>query len=282
LKIEETIMRGLLWASLLSIAILSPDFCNAGETVISKAGKADGTDANEKSYRGYYFDLSQIAGRKDSGVTADALRHQLDIVESVGLSQHVLQFFHSIPIVVDEAGCLDTPQILDLPGRPRACYGPSAPDRLKSPQRKPREATVWDREKVQWTNSDPVDLAEDTRRGVVMVRPPVLDPRRPVLLHELLHAFHAHMMPQGVQNPAILLYYKVAKNQHLYPDDTYLLTNEKEFFAVTASVFLYGNDGPITRQGVKEKQPDYFKYLVWLFGFDPDPAPGAAPVASAY
>src|SRR5712692_4177316 len=102
-------MRGLLWASLLSIAILAPDFCNAGETVVSKSGRADGTDANEKSYRGYYFDLSEIAGRKDSAVTADALRHQLDIVESVGLSPHLLQFFHSIPIVADEAACMDAP-----------------------------------------------------------------------------------------------------------------------------------------------------------------------------
>jgi hypothetical protein len=275
-------MRGLVWASLLSIAILSPDFCDAGEAVLSKVGKADGTDANEKRYRDYYYDLSEIVGRKDFAVTAGALRHQIDIVESVGLSPHVLQFFHSIPIVADEAACLDTPPILDLPGRPLACYGPSAPDHVKSPQRKPREATVWDREKVQWTNPDPVDLAEDTARGVVMLRPPMLDLQQPVMLHELLHAYHARMMPRGVQNPSILLYYKVAKSQHLYPDDAYLLTNEKEFFAVTASVFLYGKDGPITRLGIKEKQPDYFKYLVWLFGFDPDPAPGATPVASAY
>jgi hypothetical protein len=52
---------------------------------------------------------------------------------------------------------------------------------------------------------------------------------------------------------------------------------------VTASVFLYGKDGkePFARANLKQKQPDYFKYLVWLFGFDPDRGPNASPVASA-
>ena len=280
-------MRSLLLAPLLSVLTLFPSAGSAGsgplpQVVVSESDKAKGANPNSETYRGYHLTLSEIAGRKDFVVIADALRHQLDLVESAGLSQHVLQFFHTIPIMADEAACMDTPLIGDMPGRPLACYGPSAPDRLKSSQRKPREATVWNGEKAQWTNPDPVDLAEDTRRGVVMVRPPMLDPQRPVMLHELLHAYHAHMMPRGVQNPGILLYYKAAKNQHLYPDDAYLLTNEKEFFAVTASVFLYGKDGPITRSTLKEKQPDYFKYLVWLFGFDPDPTPSASPVASAY
>jgi hypothetical protein len=285
--VEDTPMRSLLLAPLLFVLTLSPGAGNAGsgplpQVLVSESDDAKGVNPNSETYRGYYLALSEIAGRKDFTPVADALRHQLDIVESVGLSPHVLQFFRSIPIVADEAACMDTPLIADMPGRPLACYGPSAPDRPKSSHRKPREPTVWDGEKAQWTNPDPVDLAEETRRGVVMVRPPMLDPQRPVILHELLHAYHAHMMPQGIQNPGILLYYKAAKAQQLYPDGSYLLTNEKEFFAVTASVFLYGKDGPITRQSIKEKQPDYFKYLVWLFGFDPAPAPGATPVASAY
>jgi hypothetical protein len=69
--------------------------------------------------------------------------------------------------------------------------------------------------------------------------------------------------------------------------------NHKEFFAVTASIFLSGKDSthePNTRAALKEKMPDYYKYLVGLFGFDPDPslpdkpadpAPAATPVASA-
>ena len=66
--------------------------------------------------------------------------------------------------------------------------------------------------------------------------------------------------------------------------EAYLMTNQMEFFAVTASVFLYGKDSiePFTRSKLKENQPDYFQYLVSLFEVDPDRAPSASPVASAY
>ena len=52
---------------------------------------------------------------------------------------------------------------------------------------------------------------------------------------------------------------------------------------MTASIFLAGNDAvhePYTRAKLKEKRPDYFKYLVGLFGFDPDTS-NLTPVASA-
>jgi hypothetical protein len=230
---------------------------------------------NHESYRGYFSDLSKIAGRQDFRVMADALEHQLDLVESVGLSPRVLKFFHTVPIVVDEAACLDLPpNVLAL-----ACFGPAAPEH---PQRRSRAFTVWDSEKSQWTNPDAVDLAEDTNRGVVMVRPLPLDAHQPIMLHELLHAYHHNMMPQGVKNPEVLLHYDLAKSKQLYPADAYLMTNQKEFFAITASVFLYSKDGQFTRSNLKQKQPDYFRYLVWLFGFDPDSAPNASPIASAY
>jgi hypothetical protein len=120
----------------------------------------------------------------------------------------------------------------------------------------------------------------------VLVRPMTLDAsslQKPIVLHELLHAFHNKMMPKGFNNTALLHHYNFAKGGNLYPDDAYLMTNEREFFAVTASVFLYGKDDkePFTRAKLKEKQPDYFNYLVWLFGFNPDHAPSTTPVASA-
>jgi hypothetical protein len=65
--------------------------------------------------------------------------------------------------------------------------------------------------------------------------------------------------------------------------DAYVLKNNREFFAVTASILLVGNDAthePNTRAQLKEKQPDYYKYLVGVFGFDPE-APAVSPVASA-
>jgi hypothetical protein len=273
-------MRAPLWGWLLSIAILLPGFCDAGavrtEMAISKDGNASGTDANEKSYRGYYLDLSEIAKRQDFAEIATALWQQLDIVEGVGLSPRVLNFFHTVPIVADEVACLEK----ELAAA--ACYGSASPKRSQPTS---REFTVWDGEKHQWTNSDAIGLASDTR-GVVMVRPLLtFEAKNPVMLHELLHAFHAQIMPQGFQNEGVLFHFNQAKSKQLYPADKYLMKNQQEFFAVTASIFLYGEDAahePFTRSNLKEKQPDYFKYLVGLFEFDPDHAPGASPVASAH
>jgi hypothetical protein len=92
-----------------------------------------------------------------------------------------------------------------------------------------------------------------------------------------LHFYHAHVFPLGIEDPTILFHYKAAKS--IYQNaDGYALRNEEEFFAVTASIFLYGKDTyePFTRAQLKEKQPDYYNYLVWLFGFDPDRKPLAS------
>jgi hypothetical protein len=66
----------------------------------------------------------------------------------------------------------------------------------------------------------------------------------------------------------------------------YHMTNEKEFFAVTGSAFLYGENDGLTRAELKQKQPEYYRYLVWMFGFNPDRSPMAlnvtrAPVSTA-
>lgn len=219
--------------------------------------KSQRANPNHETYRSYFFDLREIAERQDFAVIVDELRHQIDIVEGVGLSQRVLKFFHTVPIVADELASLSSPK--DHPDAlAAACY-------------------------VGWAHPDAVDVAADTGRGVVMVRPIRIDAQRPLVLHELLHAYHANILPQGFKNPAVLFHYDLAKSKDLYPAAAYLLTNEKEFFAVTASVFLYGKDGtePFTRSNLKQRQPDYFNYLVWLFGFDPDRGPGSAPIASA-
>ena len=41
----------------------------------------------------------------------NALRRQVDIVEDVGLSPRVLEFFHTIPISVNELACLSLTDI---------------------------------------------------------------------------------------------------------------------------------------------------------------------------
>lgn len=93
-------------------------------------------------------------------------------------------------------------------------------------------------------------------------------PEKPILLHELLHAYHALVMPMGVQNPDVLLYYDRARNFRLYPANEYLLTNQKEFFAVTGSLYLWGHVSrePFTRDKLKAQQPYYYAWLSRQFG----------------
>lgn len=52
---------------------------------------------------------------------------------------------------------------------------------------------------------------------------------------------------------------------------------------MTASIFLAGKSefhDPKSREALKEKMPDYYKYLVGVFGFDPEPTASNGPVAS--
>ena len=271
-------MRGLLLGSVISIVTLIPGSSNAGPRALqvdaSSIDKPPSATSSYESYRGYVFDLSENSERRDVTAIADMLRHQLDVVEGVGLSPKVLQFFHSIPIVASEMACLEE-------GAAAACYGLAVPERDRHAS---RELTTWDAAKREWSNPDIVDLAADAGRGVVMVRPAMLRyAQDPVMLHELLHAYHARLMPNGFDNKGIKQSYNQALSKQVYGKDAYVLKNHREFFAVTASIFLAGNDAvhePYTRATLKEKQPDYFKYLVGLFGFDPD-ASNVTPVASA-
>lgn len=93
-------------------------------------------------------------------------------------------------------------------------------------------------------------------------------PEKPVLLHELLHAYHFRVLPGALQNPDLLRFYDNARQDGLYPPDSYVLKNVQEFFAVTASLYLWGNVDrpPHTRENLRGKQPVYYKWLGQLFG----------------
>ena len=90
----------------------------------------------------------------------------------------------------------------------------------------------------------------------------------PVLLHELLHAYHHLVLPQSNRNPDVLKFYQRAKTVSAWPKDAYMLSNVGEFFAMTVSVVLFGQAArpPSTRAAVKENQPIYFDWIVRQFG----------------
>jgi hypothetical protein len=210
--------------------------------ILATTAFSPATAANQwggSMYRGYHIDLSSMKGRENFAAMAEAMRQQIDIVESVGLTPRVLEFFRAVTITMEEGACAQ------FPGT-HACYA----------------------------------------GGGVMVPPSVLDAQKAVILREMLHAFHARLLPQGVQNADILRFYSRAMDSGLYPAGEHLLRNQKEFFATTASVFLYGKIArePYTRANLKQKQPAYYEFLARLFGVNPDvaavasqaPRPGSA------
>jgi hypothetical protein len=278
---REASVRLLLLISFCSMLCFIP---NAGRTADDAR---DNTGQYGETYRGHYIDFSGIAGRKDSAAMADALRHQIDIVEDlVGLSPQMREFFRAVPISVNELACLDfnkDPNGKDLEDLKHLLHGACYTHWLPKGSDIPSYGSAWDGNK--WVNSDRLALGLDTV-GAIFVRPITLRTpseyaQRPILVHELMHAYHSTKMQRGPQNGAILMQYNQAKNEKLYAAEAYLLTNQMEFFAVTSSVFLYGKDGLLTRSIIKDKQPDYYKYLVFLFGFDPEPAQISSPLAFA-
>ena len=265
-------MRRLLLSSVVLILSLAPNLAGAGP-LSAQAEPPLAVPQGFESYHGYIFDLSENSDRKDSTAIADAFRRQLDVVENAGFSPKVLQFLRSVPVIASEMTCLDE-------GAGIACYGPVSPDRN---QRVSSAFTTWDEGKLRWSNPNFVDLAADAGPGVIMVRPVMLKHAEdPVLLHEFLHAYHAKLMPQGFDNPGIRAYHADAMSKQVFGKEEYAMKNHKEFFAVTASIFLAGKESmhePKTREQLKQKLPKYYKYLVELFGFDPDPS-SVTPVAS--
>ena len=264
-------MRSVWLATAVVAIALGANPANAGSRVIA-VDSANGasqpeTEADFQRYHGFMYDLSEYAGRKDAASIEENLKHQIDMVENAGFSPRALEFFRSIPIMASEADCLEI-------GAGLACYGPVAPTRRNH---KTLGLTVWDHDRQQWTNPDVVDLAADSGRGVIMVRPNMMQHTDdPILLHEFLHAFNGHLMSLGFDNLGIKAYYAEAKGKDVFGDKkSYTLFNAHEFFAVTASIFLAGKESlhaPQPRAALKEKMPDYYKYLVGVFGFDPDPS----------
>jgi hypothetical protein len=102
----------------------------------------------------------------------------------------------------------------------------------------------------------------------VSVDPAVEAPEKPVVLHELLHAYHYRVLPNAFENTDVLRFYNRAKENALYPEDSYVMRNVREFFAVTASLYLWGNVDrpPHTRANLHDMQPIYYKWLGDLFG----------------
>lgn len=95
-----------------------------------------------------------------------------------------------------------------------------------------------------------------------------LAPNKPILLHEFLHAYHDQILADGYQNADVLHFHEMALQRYRMGRSEYFLSNEKEFFAVTASIYLYGpiKRAPFDRKTIQTAQPLFWQYLEGLFG----------------
>jgi hypothetical protein len=105
-------------------------------------------------------------------------------------------------------------------------------------------------------------------RGVEIDTVPLPPPDNPILLHELIHAMHRGYMGGGNANPDIAHFYQLALQGDLYPQARYMMSNHREFFAISGSLYLWGVIArpPYRREILRARQPTYYDWLGEVFG----------------
>jgi hypothetical protein len=101
----------------------------------------------------------------------------------------------------------------------------------------------------------------------ILLRVKRLDPKKPILLHALLLAYQDQHLPGGFGNPEISAFRAQAAARHVWPKNAVMLQSDGEFFAETASAYLYGEitREPYTRADLHKTQPLYYQWLARLF-----------------
>ena len=105
--------------------------------------------------------------------------------------------------------------------------------------------------------------------GAVYIRPIVFSADKPILLHELLHAYHFTAL--GLDRPEIRQEFQRIQGANPFPArfrSAHFLENPKEFFAVTATLYLFGDiqQPPFRCTALAKLDSDYRAFLGALFG----------------
>lgn len=101
----------------------------------------------------------------------------------------------------------------------------------------------------------------------ILLRVKRLDPKHPALLHALLLAYQDRRLPGGFANADVARYRQQITGRRVWPKTAIMLENNGEFFAETASAYLFGEitREPYTRTDLKKTQPDYYQWLADRF-----------------
>lgn len=105
--------------------------------------------------------------------------------------------------------------------------------------------------------------------GAVRIQPIVFPANKPIMLHELLHVYHFYVL--SLRNPAIVDAFGAASRSGVYPAQfqrAHFLQNEKEFFAVTSTIYLFGKiqQPPFNCETLSKTAPAYLAFLETTFG----------------
>ena len=101
----------------------------------------------------------------------------------------------------------------------------------------------------------------------VFIRAKGLDDKRPTLLRQLLYAYEHQQLPGGFANPVAERLRTEAAAKHVWPKDATMLRSGADYFAFTASAYLYGTitSEPYTRADLTRTQPDAYQWLAGVF-----------------
>src|SRR6185503_20028688 len=93
-----------------------------------------------------------------------------------------------------------------------------------------------------------------------------LEPKKPVLLPQLLRAFQEQKL-KPADNEIISKAYEESKSSGKWPADAPMLKSAPDFFAATGTVYLFGtaDTAPFTQARLHELQPEYWKWLGEVF-----------------
>lgn len=105
--------------------------------------------------------------------------------------------------------------------------------------------------------------------GAVRIQPIAFPANKPIMLHELLHAYHFYVL--SLRNPAIVDAFEAASRNGVYPAQfhkAHFLENPKEFFAVTSTIYLFGKiqQPPFNCETLSKTAPAYLAFLEKTFG----------------
>ena len=91
---------------------------------------------------------------------------------------------------------------------------------------------------------------------------------KPVLLHELLHAFHDQRVKDGFDNRDIARFYAQAQKLGAYARSSHMMENAREYFACSATTYLFGVTAqePFKRDRIRSAQPEFYAFLEAMFG----------------